>query len=159
MENTYKILEWPDSKEVVGNSDCIMLSPHQKDVEAPAYFVPSDLYFEIKSRNKEVSEIKKMYESQYCFMEQLIRESIRKYISRTLMDTSEESPFDCKICIQPKEGFGLSTLNYPWITKIWQDPTEGIIYFVYDGDTENALEFDLMLLEDLIIVCDYLDNL
>ena len=158
MENSYRILQWPESKEVLGNTECHPINSLEKDIEAPAYFVPEDLYFEIKTNNKSVAEIKTMYHSQYQFMEKMIRESIRKYLSRMLMDTSEDNPMNCIITLDCEEAFGLSTLQIPRITSMWQHPTEGLMYFVYDEDENSALEFDHMLLEDLITICDYLDK-
>lgn len=157
MENNYRILQWPESKEVLGNDKCYAV-PVTMNVESPAYFVPEDLYLEIKTSNKSVAEIKTIYHSQYQFMEKMLRESIRKYLSRMLMDTSEDNPMNCSITLEYEEAFGLSSLQFPRITSMWQHPTEGLMYFVYDEDENSALEFDHMLLEDLVIICDYLDK-
>ena len=108
--------------------------------------------------NKTVKDIEDSF-SQYQYLEKMIRESIRKCLSKLLMNTSEDNPLKCKICLTNEEGFGLSTLNYPWIYEIWQHPTEGIIYFNYDPDGEELVEFDYMLLEDLVTICKALGEM
>lgn len=123
-----------------------------------AYFVPENLILELKTNNKSVADIKQMYHSQYQFMKKLLRESIRKYLSRILMDTSEDNPMNCNITLDCEEAFGLSTLQIPRITRMWQHPTEGILYFEYEEDENIIIEFDFMILEDLVIICEYLDN-
>ena len=159
MDKTYRLVEWPESQDFVGNPDCyLMQAMENQQYKDSAYFVPENLILELKTNSKSVADIKQMYHSQYQFMEQLLRESIRKYISRMLMDTSEDNPMNCNITLEYEEAFGLSTLQIPRITSMWQHPTEGLMYFVYDEDENSALEFDHMLLEDLVIICDYLDN-
>jgi hypothetical protein len=90
---------------------------------------------------------------QYNYLDQLLRESMRNYLSRELMNTSEDNPRVETICLINAEGFGLSTLNFPWIYKLWQNPTEGIIYFAYDREGKEIVEFDHMLTEDLLTIC------
>ncbi|MEE1072785.1 MAG: hypothetical protein U0L26_10510, partial [Cellulosilyticum sp.] len=82
----------------------------------------------------------------------------RKYLSRKLMYTSVENPLETKICLVNSEGFGLSSLNFPWIYYMYQDPSEGIIYFGFDETDSEPVEFDEMLLEDLITICKELDK-
>ena len=93
-------------------------------------------------------------ETQLLEMYDTLRESIRHYLSLKLMDTNENSPLTCNIVID-FEAFGLSTLNMPTIISMYQHPTEGIIYFKYEG-VEEYIEFDNMLTEDLIIIIKYL---
>jgi hypothetical protein len=87
-----------------------------------------------------------------------MKESIRKYLSRKLMYTSEDNPLKTQICLVNSEGFGLSSLNFPWIYYMYQDPVEGIIYFGFDETDSEPVEFDEMLLEDLITICKELDK-
>ena len=41
---------------------------------------------------------------------------------------------------------------------MYQDPVEGIIYFGFDETDSEPVEFDEMLLEDLITICKELDK-
>lgn len=75
-------------------------------------------------------------------------ESIRKFLSKKLMDTNEENQLKVYIPLENEESFGLSTLSLPTIISIWQHPSEGIIYFKFDGQ-DNYVEFDDMDLEYL----------
>lgn len=159
MKDKYILTEWPESQDFVGNPECYLvhsLDHNERQLDS-AYFVPADLFIEWKTMNKNVTELEAMHE-QYKFLENMLRESIRKYLSRLLMHTSEENPLDCKICLVNDEAIGLSTLNFPWVYKIWQHPTEGIIYFHYDTTDTEPVEFDAMLLEDLITICKELDK-
>lgn len=81
---------------------------------------------------------------------------MRNYLSKELMNTSEDNPRVETICLINAEGFGLSTLNFPWIYKLWQHPTEGIIYFAYDKEGKEIVEFDHMLTEDLLTICKHI---
>lgn len=153
----YVLVEWPKSQEFIGHPDCFLIHTDAKQLDA-ACVVPEQLFLEHNCLNKTLTDIETSY-SQYKDLEKFIRESVRRYLSKILMNTSEDNPLKCKICLTNEEGFGLSTLNFPWIYEIGQHPTEGIIYFNYDPDGEELVEFDYMLLEDLITICKELDNI
>lgn len=69
-----------------------------------------------------------------------VREMIRYYFSRQLMDTSAENQMKVNIVFETDETFGLSTNDMLRITSVWQHPTEGIITFVLNDTYE--MEFD-----------------
>ena len=75
-------------------------------------------------------------------------ESYRKFLSKELMDTNEENQLKVYIPLENDESFGLSTLQLPTIVSIWQHPSEGIIYFKFDGQNDYV-EFDDMELKYL----------
>ena len=75
-------------------------------------------------------------------------ESYRKILSKKLMDTNEENQLKVYIPLENEESFGLSTLQLPTIISMWQHPSEGIIYFKFDGQSDYV-EFDDMELEYL----------
>ena len=155
----YVLVDWPESQIFIGNSKCYLtasLDHNEQQLDA-ACFVPEELYIEFKSQNKSQLEIETMFE-QYNHLDKLLRESMRNYLSRELMNTSEENPRIETICLTNREGFGLSSLNYPWIYKMWQHPSEGTIYFAYDSDCNNILEFDEMLTEDLVTICNTINE-
>lgn len=154
----YVLAKWPESQEFLGHPDCFLIATSDAEQLDAACVIPERLFLEYKCINKSVVDIKE-YFMQYQYLEKLLRESIRKYLSKLLINTSEDNPLKCKICLISEEGFGLSTLNFPWIYEIWQHPTEGIIYFNYDQDEEDLVEFDHMLLEDLVTICRELDNM
>lgn len=159
MKDKYILTEWPESQDFVGNPECYLvhsLDHNERQLDS-AYFVPEDLFIDLKSNNKEITDITQ-YHEQYKTLETLIKESIRKHLSRKLMYTSVENPLKTQICLVNSEGFGLSSLNFPWIYYMYQDPTEGIIYFGFDETDSEPVEFDEMLLEDLITICKELDK-
>lgn len=92
------------------------------------------------------AQLRKSYED--------IREELRHRISAILMDTSEENPRDCRITVGGESAMGLSSLELPRITACYQHPTEGIIYFVFDHDDLNPVEFDDMCTYDLITILE-----
>lgn len=154
MKDKYILTEWPESQDFVGNPECYLvhsLDHNERQLDS-AYFVPEDLFIELKTNNKEVTDITQ-YHEQYKTLETLLKESIRKYLSRKLMFTSIENPLRTQICLVNSEGFGLSSLNFPWIYYMYQDPVEGIIYFGFDETDSEPVEFDEMLLEDLLTIC------
>lgn len=69
-----------------------------------------------------------------------VREMIRFYFSRNLMETSEDNQKEVDIIIEDDYTFGLSTNDMLRIVSIWQHPTEGIITFVLNGKIE--IDFD-----------------
>ena len=75
-------------------------------------------------------------------------ESYRKFLSKKLMDTNEENQLKVYIPLENDESFGLSTLQLPTVISIWQHPSEGIIYFKFEGQNDYV-EFDDMELECL----------
>ena len=158
MNKKYILTEWPESQEVMGHPDCYLVSSCNDEATVDgACMVPEELFLELKTNNRSLCDITSMH-SQYQFLENLLKESIRHYLSRLLIETDEENPLECKICLSNTEGFGLSTLNFPWIYQIWQHPVEGIIYFSFNPDGSEAVEFDNMVLEDLITICKELDE-
>ena len=74
------------------------------------------------------------------------REQLRKKFSALLMNTSEEKPLECNIPFG--DSYGLSTLELPTVTSMFQIPTEGIIYFQIEG-VQYPMEFDEFSNEDL----------
>lgn len=75
-------------------------------------------------------------------------ESYRKILSKKLMDTNEENQLKVYIPLENEESFGLSTLQLPTIISMWQHPSEGIIYFKFEGQNDY-IEFDDMKFEYL----------
>jgi hypothetical protein len=75
-------------------------------------------------------------------------EFYRKFLSKKLMDTNEENQLKVYIPLENDESFGLSTLQLPTVISIWQHPSEGIIYFKFEGQ-DDYVEFDDMELEDI----------
>ena len=70
-------------------------------------------------------------------------ESYRKFLSKKLMDTNEENQLKVYIPLENDETFGLSSLQLPTVISIWQHPSEGIIYFKFEGQ-DDYVEFDDM---------------
>lgn len=68
-------------------------------------------------------------------------ESYRKFLSKKLMDTNEENQLKVYIPLENDETFGLSTLQLPTVISIWQHPSEGIIYFKFNGQ-DDYVEID-----------------
>lgn len=75
-------------------------------------------------------------------------ESYRKILSQKLMDTNEENQLKVYIPLENDESFKLSALQLPTIISMWQHPSEGIIYFKFEGQNDYV-EFDDMNLEYL----------
>ena len=75
------------------------------------------------------------------FAKREFRESARLFLSRLLMDTSEEHPMECDFIVEPEGTFGLSTLEMPHLKAMWMDPIEGIIYLQYE-EYGHPIDFD-----------------
>ena len=87
--------------------------------------------------------------------ESLVRQMMKDRFSRLLSSTSEDNPLLVNISIDVKDSFGLSSLNLPRLTEMWQHPSEGWITFVID-DVET--DFDIMYTDDLIYILNQLEN-
>lgn len=105
--------------------------------------------------NKTFDEIKTAYD-EWVRKEDDIREMIRHFLSRKLMDTSEDNKLRCDIALDTHECFGLSSLNMPWVTSMWQHPTEGYITFDLD-DGRGVRDFDELTTEDLVTIIERID--
>ena len=110
MGNVYILTKWPDSQEFSEHPECYFVHSleHNEENLDNACFVPEDLFIDLKTNNKEVTDITQ-YHEQYKTLETLIKESIRKYLSKKLMNTSVENPLQTQICLVNSEGFGLSS--------------------------------------------------
>ena len=84
-------------------------------------------------QNRSFEEIKNMLS--------IVRESIRQFFSRLLMDTNADNPKQCRITISTPEDMGLSELLKPTIIAMYQEPTDGVIYFLFEGCSDYE-EFD-----------------
>ena len=69
-----------------------------------------------------------------------VRQMIRFYFSRNLMNTSKENKMNVDIIFDDDKTFGLSSNDMHHITSIWQHPSEGYITFVLNGNEE--IDFD-----------------
>jgi hypothetical protein len=70
------------------------------------------------------------------------------------MKTDNEHHLKCEIIIGENEAMGLSTLQMPRVIGVFQEPTEGIIWFYIEGDC--LVEFDDMETNDLINILNTL---
>lgn len=85
------------------------------------------------------------------------KEQLRRKFSALLIDTDEKHPIECYIPIGEDEACGLSSLELPTITEVFQEPSEGIIWFKFYGQilnnngetSDNLVEFDSLELKDL----------
>lgn len=87
-------------------------------------------------------------------LEERVRQMLRDYFSRLLMNHDEENPLEVKITIQPKEAFGLSSNDLPHLSEMWMNPTEGWITFCID---DVATDFDWMPTEELIQIANEIE--
>lgn len=72
-----------------------------------------------------------------------VNESLRHFVSRLLMDTSEENPMEIDLIVETDEDQGLSDLEKLCVKKIYQDPSEGIIWVLFEG-TDDYVEWDTL---------------
>ena len=100
------------------------------------------------TNNKTLEEIRQMHGD--------LMEAIRHNLSLKLMDTSEDNPLEVYIPLE-HGAVGLSTLQMPTIDRIYQLPSEGIIYVHFRGD-EGDVELDTLDTEDMIQIIKELEN-
>lgn len=81
------------------------------------------------------------------------REILRRHFSALLMNTDNEHHLKCNITIED-DAMGLSTLQMPKVIGVFQEPTEGIIWFYIEGDC--LVEFDDIETNDLINILNTL---
>lgn len=106
--------------------------------------------------NKNLAEIKSAYLSLLA-TEDEVREMIRNWFSRNLMDTNEDNPVECHICLEDEETFGLSSNDIPHIIGMWQFPVEGYIIFNMRGGYQ--LDFDELETDQLLAIMEDSENL
>ena len=105
--------------------------------------------------NKTASEINEFY-NLGMLVDDDIRQMIRYYFSRHLMNTSETKAMVVSIPFVTNETFGLSTNDMPRITYMYQDPAEGYIVFVIEYETE--IDFDDIDTNELINIMNEFDE-
>ena len=104
--------------------------------------------------NRTPNEITKIFNN-FVATEENIREMVRNYLSRQLMDTNEDEKMDVDIIVDVEDAMGLSSLELPNITKMWQFPTEGIIIFETIG---GVYEFDDWTTRELVQIMNDFDE-
>lgn len=93
--------------------------------------------------NKTPVQIMRMYNE--------LKQSIRLYFSRMLMDNNDNNRLDCWYPIfRNQEYFGLSENNMPYVNQLYQD-SEGRIWIHIDGyDKDSFNELDEFSTDDII---------
>lgn len=109
-----------------------------------------------KTLNKTPEQILAYHRDVYIPAESIMREMCRKYISRFLMDTSEDNKKTVEIHIEPDGAFGMSSLEMPTITAAWQDPSSGEIYF--DEEYNGSVDIDNYPIHELIQIVEQIDE-
>lgn len=105
--------------------------------------------------NKTASEINEFY-NLGMLVDDDIRQMIRYYFSRHLMNTNVNNVMNVSIIFAPNGTFGLSTNDMLRVTYMYQDTNEGYIVFVIDYQTE--IEFDDIDTNTLINIMNEFDE-
>jgi hypothetical protein len=105
--------------------------------------------------NRTPNEITKIF-NDFVPTELNIRQMIRNYFSRQLMDTNEVDKMDVDIVVDVEDAMGLSSLELPNIIKMWQHPTEGWITFETYGGGEY--DFDDWTTRELVQIMNDFDE-
>lgn len=100
-----------------------------------------------------MEEIRKEFEYLMQVEDNVIR-LIHDKMSAILMDYTEHRPLGCDICLEYKGAMGLSSLDMPWITKVWQHPNEG--WIVFETDHGSKYDFDQLETYQLLDVLEEL---
>lgn len=87
--------------------------------------------------NKSIREITDMWRREYN--EELVRQSIRYYMSRKL--AFDHNTIQCNIVLDTEEACALSTLQMPCVKLVEMDSLEGCMYVHIEG-CEEPLDFD-----------------
>mgnify|MGYP003300135141 FL=1 len=103
--------------------------------------------------NKCPIEIKRLAKT---MNEEDVRQMIRFYFSRNLMNTSAENKMKVEIIFETDETFGLSTNDMLRIVSIWQDPCEGYITFDFEGG--EWIDFDDLSINELFRIMTDFDD-
>ena len=104
--------------------------------------------------NKNKKDINDAY-SNLATDEDDVREMIRAFLSRNLMNTNESNHYKCKFPLDTEDCCGLSSLDMLWVTSMWQHPSEGYITFVIEEKSER--DFDDMNTDELICILNAVD--
>ena len=105
--------------------------------------------------NRTPNEITKIF-NDFVATEDNIRQMVRNYLSRQLMDTNEVDKMDVDIVVDVEDAMGLSSLELPNIIKMWQHPTEGWITFETYGGGEY--DFDDWTTRELVQIMNDFDE-
>lgn len=104
--------------------------------------------------NRTPNEITKIFNN-FVTTDENIRQMVRNYFSRQLMDTNEVEKMEVDIVVDVEDAMGLSSLELPNIVKIWQHPTEGWITFEIYGGWE--CDFDDWTTRELVQIMNDFD--
>lgn len=94
-----------------------------------------------QAANKSFDDIYSFYTEEFYPMEYFMRSMIRQYLSRNLMDTSEDNPLECDITVETDNACGLSSLEMPRISKMYQE--NGIIWCEVDDVWADLEDFSV----------------
>lgn len=105
-------------------------------------------FFELCA-NKTCEDLKGMYD--------ILFQSIRSFLSRNLMETSEEHPLECEIAINVGAQ-GISECMKPHIIAIYQEPCDGTIWVKGDDGfsiSEEYISIEDLSVEELLDIVEY----
>lgn len=89
-------------------------------------------------------------------IESLCIEGCRHLLSRHLMDTSEDKPLTCDIQLET-DAMGLSDNEKIHVEYMFQEPSEGIIYFKYRY-YPYLTDIEEISLDVLLEICEWLEE-
>ena len=105
--------------------------------------------------NRTPNEITKIF-NDFVTTEDNIRQMVRNYLSRQLMDTNENEKMEVDIVVDVEDAMGLSSLELPNIIKMWQHPSEGWITCETYGGGEY--DFDDWTTRELVQIMNDFDE-
>jgi len=81
-----------------------------------------------------------------------IEDAMRRTISALLMHTDEQHPLPVRITVPGYDDQGLSELEKPFIDRIFQEPSQGIIWYHLNGakDYDELEEDDTYLMQAIL---------
>ena len=101
-----------------------------------------------KAQNRSASYI------ETCYI--YLKECIRQYISRFL--ARKENQMYSDLCLDTEESFGIADAHKPHVS-IYEQPGEGVIYFEFEGNSDEVLTLDELSIDVLIDIVEAIDNL
>ena len=159
----FVVIEFPESQEIIEHPEAENHCHLINDIEGlklygdGAYFVDKQWYLDNfkedivinATRNLPIDTLNNLYE--------ILVQGIRNFLSKELMDTSEEKPLQCQIPIMFDNEYNkLSLYEYQHekVSAMYQMPTEGII-MVYFENEDSWKDLDELSIQEQLIIVNY----
>lgn len=157
----FVVIEFPESQEIFEHPEADQHCHLINDTEgidlygSSAYFVDKQWYLDNFKENIVIDAAQNLSIDALNNLYEIFAQGIRSFLSKELMDTSEEKPLQCQIPIMFNDYWTkLCDSQCRIVSAMYQAPTEGIIMIYFENE-DSWKDLDELPIQEQLILVNY----